>query len=210
MRTEQGPMEYGIVLPHNEIGTDPGAIAFAQGAEALGATHLLIYDHVMVPTRTGPAVGRTVPTTRTWRFTNRSPRSLIAAVTSKIDMMSAVLIPPQRQTVLVGKQAAEVAILSRTFPVGRRHWLEHRRIRSTNEVSTRAAHGNPNRSTGATLGELAFLHRQMAHRHRGEHQSAAEETIPVWFGGARAIMRCGELGDGWIRFKAQRRKPPSR
>ena len=31
-------MEYGIVLPHNEIGTDPGAIkAFAQGAEALAA-----------------------------------------------------------------------------------------------------------------------------------------------------------------------------
>ncbi len=28
-------MEYGIVLPHNEIGNDPGAIkAFAQGAEA--------------------------------------------------------------------------------------------------------------------------------------------------------------------------------
>ena len=30
-------MEYGIVLPHNEIGTDPGAMkAFAQGAEASG------------------------------------------------------------------------------------------------------------------------------------------------------------------------------
>ena len=41
-------MEYGIVFPHHEIGTDPGAIkAFAQGAEALGATHMLIYDHVL-------------------------------------------------------------------------------------------------------------------------------------------------------------------
>ena len=41
-------MEFGAVLPHNEIGTDPGAIrAYAQGVEALGATHLLIYDHVL-------------------------------------------------------------------------------------------------------------------------------------------------------------------
>ena len=41
-------MEYGVVLPHNEIGTDPGAMkAFAQGAEALGAKQLLVYDHVV-------------------------------------------------------------------------------------------------------------------------------------------------------------------
>ena len=41
-------MQYGVVFPHNEIGNDPGAIkAYAQGVEALGATHLLIYDHVL-------------------------------------------------------------------------------------------------------------------------------------------------------------------
>ena len=35
------------VFPHNEIGTDPGAIkAFAQGEEDL-VSHLLIYDHVL-------------------------------------------------------------------------------------------------------------------------------------------------------------------
>ena len=31
-------MHFGAVLPHNEIGTDPGAMrAWAQGVEALGA-----------------------------------------------------------------------------------------------------------------------------------------------------------------------------
>ena len=40
-------MEFGAVFPHNEIGTDPGAIrAYLQRVEALGAGHLLIYDHV--------------------------------------------------------------------------------------------------------------------------------------------------------------------
>ena len=41
-------MQLGAVLPHNEIGNDPGAIkAYLQGVEDLGMTHLLIYDHVM-------------------------------------------------------------------------------------------------------------------------------------------------------------------
>ena len=41
-------MQIGAVLPHNEIGTDPGAIkAYLQGVEDLGLTHLLVYDHVL-------------------------------------------------------------------------------------------------------------------------------------------------------------------
>ena len=41
-------MQLGAVFPHNEIGTDPADIeAFAQGVEALGISHLLIYDHVL-------------------------------------------------------------------------------------------------------------------------------------------------------------------
>ena len=41
-------MQIGAVFPHNEIGTDPGAIkAFAQGVEALGISHLLNYAHVL-------------------------------------------------------------------------------------------------------------------------------------------------------------------
>ena len=41
-------MRIGAVLPHHEIGTDPGAIkAYAQGLEAQGIDHLLVYDHVL-------------------------------------------------------------------------------------------------------------------------------------------------------------------
>ena len=41
-------MQLGAVLPHNEIGTDPGAMkAYAQGVEALGMSHMLLYDHVL-------------------------------------------------------------------------------------------------------------------------------------------------------------------
>ena len=48
-------MEFGVVIPHHEIGTDPGAIrAFAQGAEELGAGHLMVYDHVLGAKRDRP------------------------------------------------------------------------------------------------------------------------------------------------------------
>src|SRR4051812_4605636 len=41
-------MKFGAVLPHNEIGTDPGAIAaYLQGLEELGVANLLAYDHVL-------------------------------------------------------------------------------------------------------------------------------------------------------------------
>ena len=107
-------MEYGIVLPHNEIGTDPGAMkAFAQGAEALGATHILIYDHVLGADPNRPGGWKNRPYDKDVAFHEPfTTFAFIAAVTSKIEMMSAVLILPQRQTALVAKQAAEVALLS--------------------------------------------------------------------------------------------------
>jgi hypothetical protein len=48
-------MQTGIVFPQSEIGNDPGAIRdFARGAEQLGFTHLLIYDHVLGADRDRP------------------------------------------------------------------------------------------------------------------------------------------------------------
>src|SRR3954469_24217863 len=106
-------MQIGAVLPHNEIGTDPAAIrAYLEGVEDLGMTHLLIYDHVLGadPNREGGFSG---PYDKDVQF--HEPFAFFgfaAAVTSRIELVTTVLILPQRQTVLVAKQAAEVAILS--------------------------------------------------------------------------------------------------
>ena len=106
-------MQIGAVLPHNEIGTDPGAMkAYAQGIEALGMTHMLLYDHVLGadPNRPGGFQG---PYDKDIAFHEPfTTFAFIAAVTNKIEMVSNVLILPQRQTALVAKQAAEVAVLS--------------------------------------------------------------------------------------------------
>src|SRR5215213_5042087 len=106
-------MQIGAVLPHNEIGTDPGAIvAYVQGLEELGIVNVLIYDHVLGadPDRPGGwsgAYDKNVAFHEPF-----SVFSFIAAVTTRLELVTAVLILPQRQTVLVAKQAAELALLS--------------------------------------------------------------------------------------------------
>src|SRR4051812_44718319 len=106
-------MELGAVLPHNEIGTDPGVIrAYLEGVEELGMTHLLAYDHVLGadPDRPGGfrgAYDKDVAFHEPLTFF-----AYAAGVTTRLDLVTTVLILPQRQAALVAKQAAEVAVLS--------------------------------------------------------------------------------------------------
>ena len=199
-------MEYGIVLPHHEIGTDPGAMkAFAQGAEALGATHILIYDHVLGADPERPGGWKNKPYDKNVAFHEPfTTFAFIAAVTSKIELMSTVLILPQRQTALVAKQAAQVALLSNgRFRLGiGTGW---------NDVEYEALNENF-QNRGARQAEqvdvLRKLWREDSLTYRGKWHTITAASInprpkaqiPIWFGGlAPALLRrCGELGDGWI------------
>ena len=106
-------MELGAVFPQTEIGDDPAAIRdFAQAVEAMGLTHLLIYDHVVGadPARFGD---RQVPYTKDSMFHEPFVTlGYLAASTTSIELVTGVIILPQRQTVLVAKQAAQVDVLS--------------------------------------------------------------------------------------------------
>ena len=198
-------MEIGIVFPHNEIGTDPGTIkAWAQGAEALGMGHTLIYDHVLGadPDRPGGFRG---PYDKDVAFHEPfSVFSFMAAVTNSITFMTAVLILPQRQTALVAKQAAELAILSgNRFRLGiGTGW---------NEVEYEAL-GVPFAARGARQSEQVELLRQLWREDsltfEGKHHTVTRasilprptDSVPIWFGGiAPALLRrCARLGDGWV------------
>lgn len=198
-------LQIGAVVPHHEIGTDPGAIrAYAQGVEELGAGHLLIYDHVMGAQRDRPG-GFTGPYDSDVAF--HEPFvffGFVAAVTTTIELMTAVLIVPQRQTVLVGKQAAELAILSgNRFQLGVGvGW---------NEVEYQAL-GVDMASRGRRQEEQVELLRRLwsedAFSFDGEFHTVdrasilprPSEPVPIWFGGSADSLldRCGRLGDGWI------------
>lgn len=107
-------MRIGVSFPTLEIGADSVAIRdFVQTAEGLGYTHLRILDHVL------GADPRHHPEVPVFYYTHasviREPLTLmayVAAITTTLELVSGIIILPQRQTALVAKQAAEVDVLS--------------------------------------------------------------------------------------------------
>ena len=107
-------MQIGVVYPQIELGGDPSAVRrFGRAVEDLGFDHLLAYDHVLgavhadrTPQLSGP-------------YTEHDPFhdpfvmfAYLAGITERIGFATGILILPQRQTVLVARQAADVDLLS--------------------------------------------------------------------------------------------------
>jgi alkanesulfonate monooxygenase SsuD/methylene tetrahydromethanopterin reductase-like flavin-dependent oxidoreductase (luciferase family) len=105
-------MRVGAVFPQTEIGSDPADVRrWATTVEDLGYDHILAYDHVL---------GAGTDTRPGWQgYTSENLfhevfvlYGYLAAVTRRVELVTGVLILPQRQTALVAKQAAEVDVLS--------------------------------------------------------------------------------------------------
>ncbi|HAK52453.1 MAG TPA: LLM class F420-dependent oxidoreductase [Gammaproteobacteria bacterium] len=198
-------MKIGVVLPHHEIGSDPGAIkAFAQGAEALGADNLLIYDHVLGvdPDRPGGFQG---PYDKDVQFHEPlTTFAFMAGVTSKIRFITTVLILPQRQTALVAKQVAELAILSENrFSLGVGTGWNVAEYEALNEDFT-----NRGKRQSEQVELMRLLWSSDSLDYLGGYHTIPyasinprpSKKIPVLFGGAAPALleRCARLGDGWI------------
>jgi probable F420-dependent oxidoreductase len=198
-------MDIGVVFPQTEIGADRGAVrAYAERVEELGFSHLLAYDHVLGadPEVHSPWVGPyNVDTTFHEPFVLFG---YIAAITS-IELVTGIIILPQRQTALVAKQAAEVDLLTLgRFRLGvGLGW---------NAVEYEALGANFS-DRGRRLGEQVELmralwtQRSVTHAGTYEHVTGAglaplpvQQPIPVWFGGSSepAYRRIGRLADGWF------------
>ena len=197
-------MKIGAVFPQLEIGTDPKVVRdWATTVEAAGYHHAHAYDHVLGAD----------PTNRPG-WTGYTHESLfhevfvlfgyMAAITTTLELVTGVLVLPQRQTALVAKQAAEVDILSGG------------RLRvgvgiGWNHVEYQAL-GVPFRQRGALLEEQVDVLRRLwtepvvtYHGKFHEIEEAGinplpQREIPIWFGGrADAVMRrIGRIGDGWM------------
>lgn len=198
-------MKYGAVFPTCEMGTDPIAVRdFAQAAEALGYAHIVTYDHVLGAehaNRPAPLFG---PYTENDPF--HEPFVLfgyMAAITSRIDLMTGVLILPQRQTALVAKQAAELAVLSQgRFRLGVGtgwNYVEYEALGAAFEQRGRML--DEQVSLMRTLWREALVDYTGAfHRiDRANLLPRPASLIPIWFGGAApaAIRRAAEVGDGF-------------
>jgi probable F420-dependent oxidoreductase len=198
-------MRIGAIFPQTEIGADPGAVrAYGQAVEGLGYRHILAFDHVL---GADPAVHTGWNRAYDVRTTFHEPFVLfghLAALTA-VELVTGVLILPQRQTALVAKQAAEVDLLS-----GGRLRLG---VGVGWNAVEYAALGRDFRDRGRRMDEQITLLRRLwtegTVSFRGDEVDVvgagirplpAQRPIPVWVGGRSpaAYRRAGRLGDGWL------------
>jgi len=199
-------MRIGAVFPQTELGGDPGAVrAFGQGVEDLGFAHLLAYDHVL---GADPAVHQ--PWTGPYDVDTTFHEPLVmfgylAAVTTTLELVTGVIILPQRQTALVAKQAAEVDLLT-----GGRLRLGVGLGWNTVEYQALGEDfGDRGKRSEEQIEVLRQLWTQRSVTFEGRHHRVVgaglaplpvQRPIPLWIGAAspRALARAGRLADGWF------------
>lgn len=199
-------MRIGAVFPQTEIGSDPGVIReYSTAVEEMGFDHLVVYDHVIGasvknrPDWTGPYTSETLFHEPFVLF------GYLAALTTRLELVTGVIILPQRQTVLVAKQAAEVDVLSggrMRLGVGV-GWNEVEYEALNEDFHTRG------RRLEEQVAALRALWTQPVVTYAGKWHTINEaglnplpvqRPIPIWFGGAAdvAMKRIARIGDGWM------------
>jgi probable F420-dependent oxidoreductase len=198
-------MKFGAVLPTTEIGNDPVAIRdWAQAAESLGYSHIVAYDHVLGAVHEERDPKLWGPYTENDAFHEPLVTfGFLAAVTTTIELETAVIILPQRQTALVAKQAAQVDVLS-----GGR--LRLGIGTGWNHVEYEAL-GVEWAGRGRLFDEQIEVLRALwiedvvdhdGEFHRIDRAGILPRTgrsIPIWFGGFSkiAVRRAARIGDGF-------------
>jgi probable F420-dependent oxidoreductase len=198
-------MQIGVVFPQTEIGSDVGAVrAYAERAEQLGFRHLLAYDHVL---GADPAVHENWNGPYDVQTTFHEPLVLfgyLAAIT-RLELVTGIIILPQRQTALVAKQAAEVDLLAEgRFRLG--IGLGWNRVEYEALGKDFASRGRRSDEQVELLRRL-WTEPSVTFDGTDEHVTGAglaplpvQRPIPIWFGAQSpaAYRRAGRLGDGWF------------
>jgi len=202
-------MQLGVIFPQTEIGADPTAVRdFVQAAEGMGYEHVIVFDHVL-GADTAHYQGWQGPYTHRDMF--HEPFVLygyLAAMTQRIELVTAVIILGQRQTALVAKQAAEVDVLS-----GGRLRLGVGIGWNTVEYEALGEnfHNRGKRSEEQVVVLRALWTQEVVDfkgrwhhiRHAGINPLPIQRPIPLWLGGGGTsvepvIERVGRLADGWF------------
>jgi probable F420-dependent oxidoreductase len=197
-------MQIGVTFPQTEIGADPLVIRdYAQAVEELGYQHLVIFDHVLGADPTHRPGWRGY----TYQDMFHEPFVLFGylAALTHLELVTAVIVLPQRQTALVAKQAAEVDILTGgklRLGVGI-GW---------NPVEYEALGMNfhtRGRAIEEQIEVLRLLWSQPIVSYHGQFHTITEaglnplpvrRSIPIWTGGSADVLlrRTARIADGWF------------
>ena len=201
-------MKLGVVFPQTEIGDDPDRVAvFATTAESLGYDHIIAYDHVL---------GASTKNRPDWQgpYTDKSMfhevfvlYGYLAGLTETLELVTAVVILPQRQTALVAKQAASLDVISKgRFRLGVGIGWNPVEYEALNEDFT-----NRGRRSEEQIDVLRKLFSEAVISYDGEWHKITDaglnplpvnKHIPIWLGGMapQVLNRVARLADGWFPF----------
>jgi probable F420-dependent oxidoreductase len=188
-------MQLGALVPLGDIGGDPSVVRdFAQSVEAMGYDFLEAPDHVL---------GVNAASRPGWDRNDND--DLFHDPFVLFGFLSGVLILPQRQTVLVAKQAACLDVLcggrfrlgigvgwNEVEYTGLNENFKNRGRRSEEQVQVmQALWANQH---------VVFKGRYHTIEDAGINPRPASGKVPVWYGGHHdlTLPRIAKWGDGWM------------
>lgn len=200
-------MQLGALIPLTDIGADPATVReYAQTTERLGYDFIEVGDHVL---------GVNVASRPNWEEGRATSASVfhdpfvlfgfLAGCTMKLGFATGVLILPQRQTVLVAKQAASLDVLCGTrFRLGIGVGL--------NEVEFVGLNENFHNRGRRSEEQMQVMLKLWAEQHvnfkgrwhtiedAGINPLPLKRRVPIWNGGHHELTlpRVAKWGDGWI------------
>src|SRR5262252_4915872 len=197
-------MQLGALIPFGDIGGDPKVLReYAQAAESLGYDFIEAPDHVLGQNPAGAGAGERIAD-----GLYQDPFVLfgyLAGRTDKLGFSTGVLILPQRQTVLVAKQAACLDVLcggrfrlgigvgwNEVEFVGLNENFHNRGRRSEEQVQVMQALWSQDHVT--------LKGRYHTIDDAGINPRPPSGGVPVWFGGHHdaTLPRIAKRGDGWM------------
>jgi probable F420-dependent oxidoreductase len=189
-------MIIGVNLPnYSSLGNRDSVTAIAQAAEALGYASLWTSDHVLLPTSLPEPFGHLLESLTTLSY--------LAARTDRIRLGTGILVLPQRDPLLVAKQAATVSHLSGgrltlAVAVG---WIKQE------YAYLRADFGDRGSLADEYISAMRELFESDTPEFHGQHINYSDvlfsprpsARIPIFVGGnsPAALKRAAALGDGW-------------
>jgi len=215
-------MKFGLHFGSRGVAGDPDTLkAVVQKAEALGYEHFGMSDHVIVATE----VRSTYPYSKTGKFFAQdtgisleqvTALSFVAAATSRIRLLTSVLVLPHRHPLLAAKMLATVDVLSKgrlTVGVGVGWMAEEIALLGGPPFTERA------KASEEYIAALLELWTKEKPVQRGVYASFdkllfAPKTVqkphaPIWVGGEAkgARKRAGRFGNGWYPLAINPRFP---
>ncbi len=204
-------MKFGFNAPAGgALATPENLIKLAQGAEAIGFDYATFSDHVVIPAD----ISTRYPYSDTGEFPSGAAGSRheqltevawIAAKTTRLRLVTSVMVVPHRQPVLTAKVLSTIDILSGgrlTIGIGA-GWLKEEIEAMGSSYEARG------RITDETMQVCKLLWTQKDPSFKGEFLSFEKLVFepkpiqrphpPIWIGGESgpALRRVARLGDGW-------------